>query len=167
MVGMSDLARVVVGVDPAATHGEDADTTGIIVAALGVDADFYVLDDLSCKLSPDGWARRVVQAYRDWQADKVVAEINNGGEMVVSVLRAVDKQLPVKVIHASRGKTIRAEPIAAMYEQGRVHHVGLFPSLEDQMCAFPVATEHDDLVDAAVYALTELAEGGKKVIKVA
>lgn len=162
-----EYARVVVAIDPAATHGEDADFTGVAVAGLAADGDYYLLSADQYRLSPSGWAQRAIDAYDTHAADRLVAEINNGGDMVVSTISQVRRDVPVKVIHASRGKTLRAEPIALLYEQGRVHHVGLFPALEDQMCAFPVANEHDDLVDAVVYALTELAEGGKKVIRAA
>jgi len=160
-------SRVVVAVDPAATHGEDSDFTGIAVGAVGTDGDYYVLRAEQYRLSPQGWARRAVDAYDALGADRLIAERNNGGEMVESTIRQVRRDVPVKVIHASRGKALRAEPIAALYEQGRVHHVGVFAALEDQMCAFPVSNEHDDLVDAVVYALTELAEGGKKIIRAA
>jgi predicted phage terminase large subunit-like protein len=160
-----EMARIVVAVDPAATHGEDADFTGIVVAGLGVAGAYFVLRADQYRLSPSGWASRSVAAYEEFSADRIIAEINNGGEMVEHTIRQVRRDVPVKVIHASRGKVIRAEPIAALYEQGRVHHVGTFPALEDQMCAFPVANEHDDLVDATVYALTELAEGGKRRLR--
>lgn len=153
-----ELVRVVVGVDPAVTHGDDADETSVCVAGKGIDGDYYVLDSQGYRLSPSGWATRVVDAYDARGADRVVAEVNQGGEMVEATLRAVRPSLPVKVIRASRGKTVRAEPIAALYEQGRVHHVGTFAATEQQMTSFPVAAENDDRVDALVYALTELSE---------
>lgn len=154
-----DLARVVVGVDPAATSSDDADDTGIVVAGRGVDGHFYVLADRSCHLSPDGWARRVVQAHDDHHGDLVVAEQNNGGEMVEAVLRQVDRAVPVKRVTASRGKRVRAEPIAALYEQGRVHHVGRLVELEDQLCTWtPESGTSPDRLDALVWALTELAD---------
>lgn len=129
-----DLQRVVVAIDPAATSGEDADETGIVVAGKGIDGQGYVLADRTCRLSPDGWARRAIDAYRTHKADLLVAEVNNGGEMVALTLRTVDAVVPYKAIHASRGKRTRAEPVAALYEQGKVHHVGTFPDLEDQQC---------------------------------
>lgn len=140
------------------TSGEDSDETGIIVAGVGVDDHGYVLQDLSCRMSPDGWARRAVMAYHDWDADRIIAEVNNGGDLVESVIRTVDRRVSYKAIHASRGKRVRAEPVAALYEQGKVHHVGGFPDLEDQMCSFlPEGTdESPDRVDALVWALTEL-----------
>lgn len=153
-----ELTRVVVGVDPAVTHGDDADETSLCVAGKGIDGEYYVLDSQGYRLTPQGWANRVVDAYDARHADRVVAEVNQGGEMVEATLRAVRQGLPIKVIRASRGKTVRAEPIAALYEQGKVHHVGTFAATEEQMCSFPVAAEFDDRVDALVYALTELSE---------
>ena len=155
---LPDLIRVVVAIDPAATHGKDADETGIAVAGKGMDGRFYVLHGFGYKLSPNGWANKAIDLYDQYEADKVIAEINNGGEMVSSTIRQVNKDIPLKTIHASRGKTVRAEPVAALYEQGKVSHVGVFPELEDQMCSFPVANEYDDMVDAVVYALTELSD---------
>ncbi len=153
-----DLQRVVVGIDPAVTSGEAADETGLVVAGKGVDGAYYVLADRTCRLSPDGWARRAVAAYREWKGDRVVAEVNNGGEMVEHLLRTVDPYVPYTAVHATRGKRVRAEPIAALYEQGRVHHVGGLPDLEDQMCNFtPDGYDGSpDRVDALVWALTDL-----------
>jgi predicted phage terminase large subunit-like protein len=160
-----DLARVVVAVDPAVTSGEDADQTGIVVAGLGVDGHGYVLGDLTCRLSPDGWARRAVNAYHAHRADRLVAEVNNGGELVEATVRTVDRNVSYKAVHASRGKRTRAEPVAALYEQGKVHHVGALPDLEDQMCGY-VPDAYDgspDRVDALVWALTELVLTGQRL----
>ncbi len=156
-----DLARVVVAIDPAMTSGEEADETGIVVAAKGVDGRGYVLSDATCRLSPDGWARRAVEAYDTYKADRIVAEVNNGGEMVEYTLRTVTgrgSRIPYKSLHASRGKRVRAEPVAALYEQGKVSHVGSFPEMEDQMCSFvpDEVSFSPDRVDALVWALTEL-----------
>jgi predicted phage terminase large subunit-like protein len=153
-----ELVRVVVAIDPAVTHGETADETAITVAGKGIDGECYVLESVGMRTSPDGWARRAVDLYDRYRADRVVAEINQGGEMVEATLRQVRLGLPVKVIRASRGKTVRAEPIAALYEQGRVHHVGEFADTEQQMCTFPVASDFDDRVDSLVYAVQELME---------
>jgi phage terminase large subunit-like protein len=160
-----DLARVVVAIDPAVTSGEDADETGIVVAGKGVDGRGYVLADLSCRLSPDSWARRTVHAYREFGADRIIAEVNNGGDLVERIIRTVDPNAAYKKIHASRGKRVRAEPVAALYEQGRVSHVGMFAALEDQMCMY-VPDAYDgspDRVDALVYALSELFLESKQV----
>lgn len=154
------LVRVVVAVDPAATHGPTSDETGIAAAGVGDDGDFYVLHCRGYRLSPDGWARRSLDLYDQYQADRVIAERNNGGEMVEATIRNVRQEAPVETIVASRGKAVRAEPIAALYEQGRVHHVGTHADCEQQMCSFPVATDHDDMVDALVYALSALVGGG-------
>lgn len=153
-----DLVRVVVGVDPAVSAGEGADETGIVVVGLGVDGHGYVLADASCRMSPDGWARRAVEAYRRHAADRIVAEVNNGGDLVERVLRVVEPTVAYRAVRASRGKQTRAEPVAALYEQGRVHHVGTLPDLEDQLCSWaPDAYDGSpDRLDALVWALTEL-----------
>jgi predicted phage terminase large subunit-like protein len=158
-----ELRRVVIAIDPAATSGEDADETAIAAAGKASDGHFYVFSVEGYHLSPKGWATKALDEFDTRKADLIVAEVNNGGEMVVSTLRSVRSGANVKAISASRGKTLRAEPVAALYEQGRVHHVGKpepFAALEDQMTTFPVANEHDDRVDALVYALTELNSGG-------
>jgi predicted phage terminase large subunit-like protein len=159
------LERIVVGVDPSGAAGEVEDggsnDIGISAVGLGVDKHLYVLDDFTCQLSPMGWGRRVAELYGKHKADLIVAEKNFGGAMVEHVIRTTDRLLPVKMVQASRGKWVRAEPVAALYEQGRVHHVGMFPELEDQMCAFSmggyVGPGSPDRVDALVWAITELA----------
>ena len=156
------MERIVVAIDPAVTAGEDSDETGIVICGRGVDGHGYVLRDLSCRLSPEGWARRAIGGYREFHADRIVAEVNNGGDMVESTVRMVDANVSFRKLHASRGKVVRAEPIAALYEQGKVHHVGSFDQLEDQMCLFTadnVAGNSPDRVDALVWALTELFGG--------
>jgi predicted phage terminase large subunit-like protein len=149
--------RIVVGVDPAVTSGERADDTGIIVAGVDRDGHAYVLADATCHETPDGWARAVVWAYERWQADRVIVETNNGGELVTQVLKGAQANLPIKAVHASRGKLTRAEPVVAAYERGKVHHVGSFPQLEDECCSWvPGVGDSPDRVDALVWALTEL-----------
>ena len=165
------LLRIVSAADPAVTSNPDSDETGIVVA--GVDDQqpphFYVMDDCSLSASPDGWARALVLAYLRHQADRIIGEVNNGGDLVESVIRhvviegkPVGESASYKSVHASRGKAIRAEPIAALYEQGRVHHVGFFAVLEDQLCDWDplVSVKSPDRLDALVWALTELSEGG-------
>jgi predicted phage terminase large subunit-like protein len=157
-----DMARIVVAIDPAVTSGEQADETGIVVAGKGVDGHGYVLADLTCRLSPDGWARRAVNAYHAYEADRLIAETNNGGELVKQTIHTVDRRVAYRAVTATRGKRVRAEPIAALYEQGMVHHVGTLPALEDQMTAF-VPDNYDgspDRVDALVWALTDLMVTG-------
>ncbi len=160
------LRRVVVAVDPSGGHGEENDEQGIVVVALGDDGHGYVLEDCSCKLTPDGWGKAAVRAYARHQADRIVYEKNYGGDMVEHVISTAAKELGIKVngkfVSASRGKVVRAEPCAALYEQGRVHHVGYFAELESQMCLFTPSgdfQESPDRADALVWAITELMLG--------
>lgn len=154
-----EMQRIVVAVDPSGGSGPNNDEQGIVVAGLGVDGELYILADRSCSLSPHGWASRAVGAYREFSADRIVAEVNYGGAMVESTIRQVDKNVPVKVISASRGKVQRAEPVAALYEQHRVHHVGAMPKLEDQMTTWtPQDGTSPDRLDALVWAVTELTD---------
>ena len=156
-----DLKKIVVAVDPATTFGEGSDETGICVAGIAHDGMVYVLDAFGLRVSPGEWARMAIGLYRQRQADRIVAESNQGGEMVrgtiVNALREGEMRPRIELIHASRGKQVRAEPVVALYEQGKVRHVGSFATLEDQMCAFPVAVDHDDQVDALVHAVTAVA----------
>lgn len=163
-----DLERIFVAVDPAASANEGSDETGIVVVGMARDSDGYaqgyVLEDGSLRGSPEQWADKAVKLYRKWLADKIIAEKNNGGDMVESVIRAVDRSVPVKLVHASRGKVTRAEPVSALYEQGRIHHCGRFDLLEDQMCMFSQDNLRDnnadspDRVDALVWGFSELFE---------
>ncbi len=152
------LRRVVVAVDPAVTSGDESDDTGIMVGGVGADGNGYLLADKTCHETPDTWARVAVNTYREYQADRIVAEVNNGGDLVEAMIRTVDPRVPYKSLHASRGKRVRAEPISALYEQGRIKHIGSFPDLEDEMCNFvPDVTEKSpDRVDALVWLFTEL-----------
>ena len=163
-VASAEPVRMVVAVDPPA--GTTGDECGIIVAALGEDGIARVLADCSTTgAAPAEWAQRVADAAREWKADRVVAEANQGGAMVESVLRAADWALPVKLVHASRGKVARAEPVAALYASGRVRHCGMFARLEDQLCGLLAGGSYagpgrsPDRADAAVWALTELLLG--------
>jgi len=153
-----DMLRIVIAIDPATTSNKNSDETGIIVAGLGTDGHGYVLEDISGKYTPSQWASVAIKAYYKYQADRVIAETNQGGDMVTYTIRTADPNIPFKSVHASRGKRIRAEPIAALDERGRIHHVGTFPKLEDQMCQFEAyTTSHSpDRVDARVWALVEL-----------
>ncbi len=159
-----EMARVVVAIDPSGTNGADeGDDVGIVVAGRGVDGRGYVLEDATCKLSPDGWARRAITAYHRWGADRIVAERNFGGAMVQAVVRSADASVPFKEVTASRGKSARAEPVSALYEQGRVSHVGELTDLEDQMMQMTgagfIGEGSPDRVDALVWALTEVMLG--------
>lgn len=159
-----EMARVVVAVDPSGTDGnDDGDSVGIVVVGRGVDGRGYVLEDLTCNLSPDAWARRACEAYHRWSADRLVAERNFGGAMVKSVIRTADASVAYKEVTASRGKTARAEPVSALYEQGRVSHVRGLTELEDQMTLMTMSgyagEGSPDRVDAAVWGLTETMLG--------
>jgi len=153
-----ELIRTVVGIDPAVTSQTDSDATGIVTVALGRDRHFYVLSDASCRAKPLQWAQTAIDEYRKFRADRIVAEVNNGGELVEAVLRNLDPFVSYKALHAAKGKFSRAEPVAALYEQQRVHHVGSFPQLEEQMTSYnPVSFDGSpDRLDALVWAITEL-----------
>jgi len=157
-----DLVRIVVAIDPAVSTGEDADETGIIVAGKDADGHGYVLADQSARYAPTEWARTAIALYRQHKADRIVAEVNNGGDMVESTIRMIDPNVSYSAVRASRGKVIRAEPVAALYEQRRIHHVGAFPTLEDQMCAFAPDFDRSsagfspDRVDGLVWAFADL-----------
>ena len=154
------LVRIVVAVDPPVSVGEKADECGIVAAGICADGYGYVLADASVQgLSPAGWAKRAVALYHSLSADRIVIESNQGGAMAESVLREIDPLAAISQVFASRGKYARAEPVAALYEQGRIFHAGNLPALEDQMCAFTGerrAGESPDRVDALVWALTHL-----------
>ncbi len=159
---LPDFTRVVVAIDPSVSSDSAEAETGIICAALGEDGLGYVLDDASLlKPTPEEWGREAVSQYNKLQADRVIGEVNNGGDLVESNVAAVSKRVAFKKVHASRGKQARAEPIASLYEQGRVRHVGTFALLEDQMCQWEpgVSLWSPNRVDALVWALTELMLG--------
>ena len=155
---LPEFERIVVAIDPATTSTSASDATGIIVAARGIDGHAYVLDDLSGVYTPAQWARIAISAFEKHNADRIIAETNQGGDMVEHTLRTQDPEIPFKKVHACRGKRTRAEPIAALDEQGRIHHAGFFAALEDEMCRFENngAGRSPDRVDARVWALTEL-----------
>ncbi len=153
-----DLTRVVVGVDPSVSDGEEAAECGIVVAGQGSDGRYYVLEDGSLRAGPDRWARRAIELMQQFSGDRLIAEVNQGGKMVEMVLRTIDANVSYKGVHASVGKQARAEPVAALYEQKRVVHVKPFEELEDQMCTWTVDDgESPDRLDAMVWAMHELA----------
>ena len=156
--GLPKLARIVVAIDPATTHHEESDETGIVIAGLSGDKCAYVLEDLSGRLSPGDWGQRVVEAYWRLKADRVVAETNKGGDLVERILRSLDPTIPYKAVRATRGKFTRAEPIAALYEQNRVFHARPLSLLETQLCSFVpgISSKSPDRLDAMVWALTDL-----------
>lgn len=150
--------RTVVAVDPAVTNTAGSDMTGIVVAT--TDGEHaWVLEDLTCRATPRDWAHRVADAYHRWGADRVVVEKNNGGDLLPEVLRAADVTLPIREVHAAKGKHTRAEPVAALYEQGKVTHVKGLNELEDQLCEWVPGDASPDRMDAMVWALTDLMLG--------
>ena len=162
------LIRIVVAIDPAVTNNATSDETGIVAAGITSDNHYYVLSDKSLRASPDGWARQAVNLYHDLGADKIIAETNNGGDMVTLLIQQVDASAPVKKVTATRGKQLRAEPISSLYEQGRVHHHGYFAELETQMCEWtPISNESPDRLDALVWAITELTTGSSSMMGLA
>lgn len=162
------LIRIVVAIDPAVTNNANSDETGIVAAGITADNHYYVLSDKSLRASPDAWARQAVNLYHDLGADKIIAETNNGGDMVTLLIRQVDHSAPVKKVTATRGKQLRAEPISSLYEQGRVHHHGYFAELETQMCEWtPISNESPDRLDALVWAITELNSGSSSMMSLA
>jgi len=155
ITAVGDVQRIVVAVDPEANASAHSET-GIVVAGQMAEDLYCVLDDASISGTPDQWARQVVSTFHKWRADRVVVERNQGGDMVAAVLRSVDANLPITEVYATRGKYTRAEPISAMYEQGKVKHAGAFPKLEDQLCTWVPGEDSPDRLDAMVWALTDL-----------
>lgn len=151
-----DLFRIVVAIDPAISAHESSNETGIIVAGIDSQGHGYVLEDASLRASPDGWATAAIDAYARWEADLIVAESNQGGDMVENTLRMVNTSVPVALVRATRGKYTRAEPVSTLYAQGRVHHVGVFAELEDQLVSWLPGDTSPDRLDALVWALTAL-----------
>ncbi|MBX9696472.1 MAG: hypothetical protein K2X53_00130, partial [Alphaproteobacteria bacterium] len=156
---LPEMQRVVVAVDPAIAHHDEGDETGIVVAGLGVDNKGYVLADLSGRYGTPGWAEQVLSAYETFEADCIIAEENQGGALVEQVLRTIDPDVFYQKVHAARGKLARAEPVAALYARGRVHHVGTdLHHLERQLCTYvPGVSAHSpDRLDALVWAISSL-----------
>jgi len=159
-----ELTRVVVAIDPAVTSNANSDETGIVVAGLGANGHGYVLGDGSLRASANQWAGRAIQLYAEYDADRIIGEANNGGDLIETVLRTQDASVSYKKVHASKGKYTRAEPVSALYEKGKVHHVGAFAELEDQMCdwAPDQGMDSPDRMDALVWALSELMLNKKR-----
>ena len=161
-----NLLRIVVALDPAVTKNKESDETGIVVCGIDDKNELYVLDDSSGRYTPQQWGGEAIALYKRWMADRIVAETNNGGMMVESVLRQIDESIPYKSVHATKGKRVRAEPVSALYEQGRVHHVGRHNDLEDQLCNWdPMSNDSPDRLDALVWACTELIGVGSPQIR--
>ncbi len=159
-----DLTQIIVAVDPAVTTGDDSDETGIVVVGKDRNNEYYVLEDLSGRHTADSWGRIVLNAYYEWEADRIIAEVNNGGDLVEKVIRDKDNNVSYRSVRATRGKMLRAEPIAALYEQKRVHHMGIFADLESQMCSYVGQLKPSpDRLDALVWGLTELSKSKGQV----
>ena len=159
-----ELTQIIIAVDPAVTSNKNSDETGILVVGKDYQNHFYILEDLSGRHSVDKWCRIVVDAFYDWGADRVIAEVNNGGDLVERAIRNIDPNTPYRQVRATRGKIVRAEPISALYEQDRVHHIGVFPELESQMCTYTGDTQSSpDRLDALVWGLTELSKSRGEV----
>jgi phage terminase large subunit-like protein len=162
-----DMQRIVVAIDPAVTNNAQSDETGIIVAGRGVDNHFYILEDKSGVFSPDVWIKRAIELYYKFDADRIVCEVNNGGDLIEKLLRVQDVNVPYSSVRATRGKMLRAEPISALYEQGKVHHVGYFKELEEQMCSYtPDTVKSPDRLDALVWGITSLMNSGKAIFRI-
>lgn len=162
------LIRIVVAIDPAVTSGENSDSTGIAVVGISADGQYYLLEDLTTRSAPTSWARIAVDAYHRHKADRIVGETNNGGDMIELLLRQVDNTVSYRKVTATRGKIVRAEPVAALYEQGRAHHVGMFADLEDQLCNYTIdSTDSPDRMDAMVWAYHELMDGQSSILGLA
>ena len=151
-----DLVRIVIAVDPEAKDTETSAETGIIAAGIDENKHGYILGDFTVKGSPATWGKQAVAAYHKMRADRLVAEVNQGGDMVKFVIHTIDKNVAYKDVHAAKGKHTRAEPVSALYEQNRIHHVGSFPELEDQLCEWVPGDISPDRLDALVWAVTEL-----------
>jgi phage terminase large subunit-like protein len=151
-----ELVRVVVGIDPSGTSKATSDEAGIIVAGIDARGEGYVLEDLTGIYSPNAWAYKAIEAYVKWEADRIIGETNYGGDMIETVIRNLSSDVSYKSVTASRGKYIRAEPIAALYERGLVHHVGRFNKLEDEMCLWLPGDRSPNRMDALVWCFTDL-----------
>lgn len=159
-----ELQQIIVAIDPAVTSNASSDETGILVVGKDTLGMYYVLEDLSGRHSSDKWARLSVNAFYDWEADRIVAEVNNGGDLVERLIRGIDSNIPYRSVRATRGKLVRAEPISALYEQRKVHHVGYFSELETQMCTYTgQTTPSPDRLDALVWGLSELSKSSGQV----
>jgi phage terminase large subunit-like protein len=162
------LPRIVVAIDPAVTSGDNADMTGIVVAGVSNKGEYYVLEDLTMRDTPMAWARVAIDAYYRWNADRIIGETNNGGDMIESLLRQIDYNVSFRKVTATRGKLVRAEPVAALFEQNRGHMVGAFPELEDQLCNWTIESdESPDRMDAMVWAITDLMDNQGSIMGLA
>ena len=159
-----ELSQIIIAIDPAVTANANSDETGIVVVGKDYNNHYYVLEDLSGRHPPEKWGRIAVNAFYEWEADRIVAEVNNGGDLVERLIRNIDSNISYRSVRATRGKILRAEPISALYEQERVHHIGVFSELESQMCSYTGDTNiSPDRLDALVWGLTELSKSKGQV----
>lgn len=158
------LRRMVLAIDPSVSDGADSSETGIVIGGLGVDGHGYVIEDASLRGTPDAWARKALKRWKFHGVDRIVAEVNNGGALVEKVLRTIQPNFAYRPVNASRGKLTRAEPVSALYEQGKVHHVGIFGDLEDQMCTYDGTGKSPDRMDALVWCLSDLMFEGASAV---
>ena len=164
---MPEMQRIVVAIDPAVTSNETSDETGIIVCGRGIDNRYYVIEDGSGTYSPDVWIKKAIQLYYHYKADTIIAETNNGGDLIEKLLRVQDVNVPYKSVRATRGKYLRAEPISSLYDQDKVTHLKYFKELEEQMCQYtPNSIKSPDRLDALVWGITSLLSSGKAVYKI-
>ncbi len=164
---MPEMQRIVVAIDPAVTSNETSDETGIIVCGRGIDNRYYVIEDGSGTYSPDVWIKKAIQLYYHYKADTIIAETNNGGDLIEKLLRVQDVNVPYKSVRATRGKFLRAEPISSLYDQDKVTHLKYFKELEEQMCQYtPNSIKSPDRLDALVWGITSLLSSGKAVYKI-
>ena len=162
-----DMQRIVIAIDPAVTANSNSDETGIVVAGRVVDNNYYILGDYSGIFSPDVWIKRAIELFYKFEADRIVCEVNNGGDLIEKLLRVQDVNVPYTSVRATRGKMLRAEPISALYEQNKVHHVGFFKELEEQMCSYtPQTIKSPDRLDALVWGLTSLQSSGQAIFRI-
>lgn len=164
---MPQLTKTVIAVDPAVTSNANSDETGIVVVGRGIDNHYYVLDDRSGTYTPDDWIKKAIGLYYEYEANYVVAEVNNGGDLIERLLRVQDDKVPYKSIRSTKGKMLRAEPVSSLYEQNKVHHVGFFKDLEEQMCQYTGnSVSSPDRLDALVFGVTSLQNSGKAVFRI-
>lgn len=164
---MPEMQRIVVAIDPAVTSNENSDETGIIVCGRGIDDRFYIIEDSSGIYSPDVWIKKAIQLYYHYKADTIIAETNNGGDLIEKLLRVQDINVPYKSVRATRGKFLRAEPISSLYEQDKISHLKYFKELEEQMCQYtPNSIKSPDRLDALVWGITSLLSSGRAVYKI-
>ena len=164
---LPEMQRIVVSIDPAVTSKSSSDETGIIVAGRGIDNHYYILDDKSGIFSPDVWIKRAIELFYKYEADRIVCEVNNGGDLIEKLLRIQDTNVPYTSVRATRGKILRAEPVSSLYERNLVHHHKYFKELEEQMCSYTADTiKSPDRLDALVWALTNLQSSGKAIFRI-